>query len=82
MLPLQRPTRVLDLGYVDPERLRRTSPEAIGEAVIREESFMLSKPRYRVIGEIERYDERDNVQARGQLEPGSENFIEFYETSS
>ncbi len=40
---------------------------------------MLSKPRYTVTGEIGRYDERDNIQARGQLQPGSENFIEFYE---
>ncbi len=39
---------------------------------------MLSKARYNVTGEIERYDERDNVQARGELIPGSENFIEFY----
>jgi hypothetical protein len=30
------------------------------------EDFMLSKPRYEVIGEIERYDERNNIQARGQ----------------
>ena len=39
---------------------------------------MLSKPRYEVTGEIEPYDERDNIQARGQLRPGSQDFAEFY----
>ena len=39
---------------------------------------MLSRPRYEVTGEIERFDERDNIQARSLLLPGSEDFIEFY----
>jgi ferredoxin len=39
---------------------------------------MLTEPRYKVIGELERFDERDNVQARNTLEPGSPSYIEFY----
>jgi hypothetical protein len=39
---------------------------------------MLSRPRYEVTGEIEPFDERDNVQARGQLRPGSADCTEFY----
>jgi len=38
----------------------------------------LDKPRYKVVGEMERFDERDNVQARNTLEPGSEDYLEFY----
>jgi len=39
---------------------------------------MLSGPRYEVTGEIGRFDERDNIQARARLQPASEDFIDFY----
>ena len=39
---------------------------------------MLTKPRYKVVGDIERFDERDNVQSRNTLVPGSEEYTEFY----
>jgi reductive dehalogenase len=39
---------------------------------------MLSRPRYRIIGEIERFDERDNIQARAHLRQSSPEFVEFY----
>jgi reductive dehalogenase len=39
---------------------------------------MLTEPRYKVIGELERFDERDNVQARNTLEPGLAEYMEFY----
>jgi ferredoxin len=39
---------------------------------------MQSKPRYKVVSDIERFDERDNVQARNNLEPGSEEYKNFY----
>jgi reductive dehalogenase len=39
---------------------------------------MLTVPRYKVVGELERFDERDNVQARNTLEPGSADYLEFY----
>jgi reductive dehalogenase len=40
---------------------------------------MLDAPRYEVAGEMERFDERDNVQARNTLEPDTANYIEFYQ---
>src|SRR5512139_1326596 len=40
---------------------------------------LLTKPRYRVVGEMGRFDERENVQARNALEPGSEDYKEFYQ---
>jgi ferredoxin len=40
---------------------------------------MLTRPRYKVVGEMERFDERENVQARNTLEPGSEDYKEFYQ---
>jgi reductive dehalogenase len=40
---------------------------------------ILAKPRYTIVGELERFDERNNVQARDTLEPGSEDYKEFYE---
>lgn len=40
---------------------------------------MLAKPRYKVVGEMERFDERENVQARNALEPGSQDYKEFYQ---
>ena len=40
---------------------------------------MLAKPRYRVVGEIERFNEQENVQARNTLEPGSDDYKEFYQ---
>ena len=45
---------------------------------------MLTEPRNKVIGknkvvgELERFDERDNVQSRNQFEPGSADYMEFY----
>jgi ferredoxin len=39
---------------------------------------LLSRPRYRVVGEQERFDERDNVQSRGTLVPGTPDYEEFY----
>src|SRR4030042_2304839 len=39
---------------------------------------MLTKSRYKVVGDIERFDERDNVQSRNTLVPGSEEYTEFY----
>ena len=39
---------------------------------------MPTEPRYKVVEELERFDERDNVQARNTLEPGSPDYIEFY----
>jgi hypothetical protein len=38
---------------------------------------MLPSP-YKVIGEIEQFDERDNVQSRNTLVPGSEEYKEYY----
>ncbi len=40
---------------------------------------MLAKPRYKVVGEMEPFDERENLQARNTLEPGSEDYKEFYQ---
>jgi ferredoxin len=39
---------------------------------------MPSTPRYRVTAEIEPFDERDNVQSRNTLEPGTPEYAEFY----
>jgi reductive dehalogenase len=39
---------------------------------------MLTKPRYKLAGEIERFDERENVQSRNTLEPGTAEYAEFY----
>jgi ferredoxin len=38
----------------------------------------LSKPRYRVEGPLKRFDERDNVQSRNTLEPGTSEYEDFY----
>ena len=38
----------------------------------------LVKPRYRVVAGQERFDERDNVQSRNTLEPGTEDYDQFY----
>ena len=40
---------------------------------------ILEKPRYTVVGDITPFDERDNVQARNTLEPGSQEYKEFYQ---
>jgi reductive dehalogenase len=40
--------------------------------------MFISKPRYRVVGERQRYDERDNVQSRNTLEPDTPDYDEFY----
>jgi ferredoxin len=39
---------------------------------------MPDKPRYRIVGNLERFDERENVQARNTYEPGSEEYRDFY----
>ena len=39
---------------------------------------MRDKSRYRIVGDLERFDERDNVQARNTYEPGSAEYKEFY----
>jgi reductive dehalogenase len=39
---------------------------------------ILARPRYRVVGERDRFDERDNVQARNTLRPGTADYDEFY----
>jgi len=39
----------------------------------------LDKPRYKVVGEIPRFDERENVHARGELDPGTPEWKMFYE---
>ena len=39
---------------------------------------MLPRPRYKVVGDMDCFDERDNVQARNTLEPGSEEYKNFY----
>ena len=38
----------------------------------------LARPRYRVIGELTPFDERDNVQARNTLEPSTADYEAFY----
>jgi hypothetical protein len=40
--------------------------------------MFISKPRYRVVAERQRYDERDNVQSRNTLEPGTPDYDDFY----
>ncbi len=40
--------------------------------------MMISKPRYRLVGERQRYDERNNVQSRNTLDPGTPDYDEFY----
>jgi ferredoxin len=40
---------------------------------------MVTKPRYKVTGNLERFDERENVQARNALEPESDSYKEFYQ---
>jgi reductive dehalogenase len=40
---------------------------------------MAAEPRYRVVGKMERFDERENVQARNTLEPGSNSYTELYQ---
>ncbi len=39
---------------------------------------MLNEPRYRIVGKLERFDERENVQARNTLVPGTEEYRDFY----
>jgi ferredoxin len=38
----------------------------------------LDKPKYEVVGELEQYEEADNVQARAALVPGSDLWIKYY----
>lgn len=38
----------------------------------------LNSPRYRVVADQERFDERDNVQSRNTLQPGTSEYDEFY----
>jgi len=37
-----------------------------------------SKPKYDVVGDLEQFDEADNIQARGELEPGSGLWMRYY----
>ncbi len=39
---------------------------------------MLTRPRYKIAGKMERFDERENVQARNTLVPETEEYREFY----
>lgn len=39
---------------------------------------MPAKARYKVVGPLEPFDERNNVQARNTLEPGTQDYREFY----
>jgi reductive dehalogenase len=39
----------------------------------------LSKPRYRIAGDMTRFDERENVHARYELEPGTPEWETFYQ---
>lgn len=39
---------------------------------------IIEKPRYEVVGELEKLDEADNVQARGELIPHTELWLEYY----
>ena len=43
---------------------------------------MILKPKYTVKGEISPFDERDNVQSRGGLKPGSPEYTEYYKQHS
>jgi ferredoxin len=43
-----------------------------------EKMKIIDKPRYSVIGQITPFDERDNVQARNTLVPGSKEYTAFY----
>jgi hypothetical protein len=38
----------------------------------------LSRPKYEIVGELERFDEADNVQARGEMQPGTDLWEEYY----
>ena len=38
----------------------------------------LSKARYKLVGDLLPFDERDNVQARNTLEPGTADYLDFY----
>ena len=39
----------------------------------------LGKPRYRVVGDMTRFDERENVHARYELEPDTPEWETFYQ---
>ena len=39
---------------------------------------ILSKPRYNIVGEMTRFDERENVHARYELEPETPEWETFY----
>lgn len=40
---------------------------------------MPARSHYKLTGEIERFDQRDNVQPRNTLVPGAEEYKKFYE---
>jgi ferredoxin len=48
------------------------------EAERRQRHLEMDRPPYEVAGALERFDERDNVQARYDLSPGSETWKEYY----
>ena len=39
----------------------------------------LEAPRYRIVGDRSRFDERHNVQSRNTLQPGTHEYKEFYD---
>lgn len=38
----------------------------------------ISRPKYQIVGKLERFDESDNVMARGELEPDGEIWSRYY----
>ena len=40
--------------------------------------MLRDSPRYRLAGSLERFDERDNVQARNGLAPGTDQYCDYY----
>jgi len=38
----------------------------------------IAKPKYEIVGKLERFNEADNAQARGELEPDSHRWQEYY----
>ncbi|MFH1833826.1 MAG: hypothetical protein ABH877_02275, partial [bacterium] len=41
--------------------------------------MLRDSPRYRLVGTVTRFDERDNVQARYGLAPGSDQYRDYYQ---
>jgi epoxyqueuosine reductase QueG len=64
--------------YEDLRRGFEKRPVMTSRLTTIKETNMLAKPRYKVVGNRDRFDERDNVQSRNTFEPGSEEYREFY----